>query len=170
VQAAPAQLPLLHTRLKQSVATAQADPVPQPGQLPPQSTPVSSPFRVLSVHVGAGVMQTWPTQTRPAQSVFTPQRSPSKHGPQLLPPQSMSDSVPLRTPSSQPGAAHVPSRQTPLWQSVPTAHADPTSQPAQLPPQSTPVSAPFFRPSAHVAGGVEHAPLTQRWPAQSPSI
>ena len=41
----------------QSPPTEQPRPLPQAGQLPPQSVPVSEPFIVWSLQVGAGVAQ-----------------------------------------------------------------------------------------------------------------
>jgi hypothetical protein len=57
-------VPLAHTALWQSVDTAHVSPVAQGGQVPPpQSTAVSDPFCMPSVHVGAGGPLSTPVST-----------------------------------------------------------------------------------------------------------
>jgi hypothetical protein len=72
---------------------------------------------------------------------------------QLAPPQSVSVSVPLRTPSLQLSAWHSPPEHTALLQSEFAVHPLPVPQRAHVvaPPQSTSVSPPFSVLSEQVA-------------------
>src|SRR6476661_2196840 len=54
VQVSPVHFPPTHIALAQSALMPQLVPTGQPGQLPPQSTPVSLPFRMRSVQLGPG--------------------------------------------------------------------------------------------------------------------
>jgi hypothetical protein len=87
------------------------------------------------------------------QSVFALQPAASGHGPHAAPPQSVSVSVPLRTPSLHSGDAQTRAgEQYEDTQSAEVMQAPPRGQsPQAAPPQSTPVSVPFFTPSEHVA-------------------
>ena len=89
-------------------------------------------------------------QTLEAQSLATVHILPSVHDGQVVPPQSMSLSVPLRTPSLHEGAVQVPAVQTPDLQPIALVQASPSPHGPQLPPQSTSTSVPFFAPSLHV--------------------
>jgi hypothetical protein len=128
--------------LAQSASARHPCPSGQAGQLvPPQSTPVSSPFLAPSGQAG-----TWQ-----AFAVHTPstQSDPALHAcpeaqPLQLPPQSTSLSVPFFCPSVHPGARQRSKEQTPLSQSLPAKQAPPVVQGGQVgPPQSTSVSVPF---------------------------
>jgi hypothetical protein len=77
----------LHTREAQSVPTRQFKPAAHFGQVPPQSTSVSLPFRTLSVQLGAEQVT---LHTPAKQSVAAPHFLPVPHFPQLGPPQSTS--------------------------------------------------------------------------------
>ena len=79
--------------------------MPHAGQLPPQSVPVSEPFIVWSLQVGAGAAQV-PFEHSPLVQSDAPEHAlPLSQGLQL-PPQSTSVSVPLCTVSLQLAAAH----------------------------------------------------------------
>src|SRR4051812_12857032 len=107
--------------------------------------PASSPFCTASVHAGAWHLP--PLQTPLEQSAATLQKESGSHTApaQLGPPQSMSLSPSLRTPSAHVGGWHTLFVQTPLTQSIPPLHASPSAQASQLlPPQSVSVSVPFF--------------------------
>jgi hypothetical protein len=140
-----------------------------PPHVAPQSTSVSLPFFIVSLHVG-----TWhlpPVHTPLVQSAAPLQAFPSAHffpcPSQVLPPQSVSVSVPFFTPSLHVAATHVVPLHTPLAQSVPTVHPPPVPQRAHVdvPPQSVPDSSPFFTPSLQL--GAWHAFITQTPLAQS---
>jgi hypothetical protein len=117
-------------------------------------------------------LEQWPL----VQSLFCRQRLPSAHAAQVEPPQSMSVSCALRTPSWQvagmqkragDGASAALKLQTPLWQSVAKRQRLLSAQGEHEPPQSTSLSSPFSRPSAQPAG--VHTPATQPSPsAQRP--
>jgi hypothetical protein len=77
--------------------TLQATPALQPGQLPPQSAPVSLPFFTKSEQVGAWQRPFW--QTELPQSVAPPQILPEPQSGQD-PPQSTSLSFPFFTESA----------------------------------------------------------------------
>jgi hypothetical protein len=71
------------------------------------------------------------------------------------PPQSTPVSMPFFTPSAQVGAAHVEATQTPLPQSMDSAHGSPSSQlpgGQTCPPQSMATSEPFCTPSWQLGG------------------
>ena len=148
----PRQLLLL-----QSEARAQATPSAQRRQVgsePPQSTPVSVPFLRLSLQEMGVQMPR--VHGELAQSPFTVQVSPSGQRRQLglLPPQSVSASVPFRRPSEQ--EMQVLPAQSPLAQSVSTRQETRSAQRAQvgsLPPQSTPDSLPLTMSSSHSGRG-----------------
>jgi hypothetical protein len=72
------------------------------------------------------------------------------HGEQSGPPQSISVSLPLVTPSEQLGESQVPPLQSRELQSIARLHPSPGEQGEQRPPQSTSVSVPFSRPSEQV--------------------
>ena len=94
-------MPPVHTPLTQSEPIAQDWPaVHWAGQLPPQSTSVSSPFFTKSVQLAA--WQTFRLHTPVVQSEGALQPLPGGQGAQPPPPQSMSVSVPFCTPSEQP--------------------------------------------------------------------
>jgi hypothetical protein len=95
--------PALQLLPEQSLATLQFFPSPQAGQLPPQSTSDSDPFRTPSLQAGARHV-VW--QTIDVQSVGAPHVLPTPQG-LHEPPQSTSDSEPFFWPSLQPGAAQV---------------------------------------------------------------
>jgi len=78
------------------------------------------------------------------------QASPSGQSPHEGPPQSVSVSVPFRTPSVQLGVWHAPPAHTRLVQSGALLQPCPGAHGPQLvPPQSRPVSLPFATPSTH---------------------
>src|SRR3954451_22269655 len=94
-----------------------------------------------------------------AQSLLAWKPPPTGHCGQPPPPQSVSVSLPLMTPSVQLGAAHLPSlvarvivdAHTPSAQSLLPRHDLPVVQPGHAPPpQSRSVSSPFFLRSPHV--------------------
>src|SRR5262245_19676788 len=104
-----------------------------------------------------------PPQIMLAQSLSSWQRpSPQRGQPRMTgPPQSISVSPPLRTPSLQVASAQDPCTQLREAQSVPATQPWPVSQLGQpLPPQSTPVSVPFFMPSVQVGGLRVQTPAT----------
>ena len=106
MQDAAAQTPDAQTPLVQSLPVAHTCPSAQSfGQLPPQSTSVSSPLRALSVQLGA--WQLPPLQTALEQSLEAVQDRPTAQGPQL-PPQSTSVSSPFCTASVQTGEESSP--------------------------------------------------------------
>lgn len=121
------------------------------GQLFPQSTSVSSPFRTSSEHVGAS--QTPSLQTPLWQSAPPAQARLSAQAGHSPPPQSTSVSSAFRAPSAHVDAAQEPAVQVPLSQSASTRHASPRAQGAQAPPQSCAVSSPLRRPSWQLASG-----------------
>jgi hypothetical protein len=94
-----------HRAWKQSRWAMQALPTAQGGQVPPQSTSVSDPLRMLSRQ--APWTQYPFRQSLDSQSVREMQRLPVGHDPQE-PPQSTSVSSPFLTPSTQEGPASVP--------------------------------------------------------------
>jgi len=118
------------TSLVQSLPSLHIMPVPQGGQLPPQSVSVSSWFFMPSVQLSP--WQTLPVQTPLRQSVPVKQLSPLGQGEQVSPPQSSSVSLPLTTLSLQVGAAQVPPVQTPLRQSHSPEHFLPSAQAGQI--------------------------------------
>ena len=130
---------------------------------PPQSPPgASSACAIPSEQEGAAQKPLWHdllVQSDPAWHLApTLQRW---HLP--APPQSISTSTPLRTPSEQVAARHVlfEALHTPEEQSAPRVHPLPIPQGEQMsPPPSTQVSCPFLTPSEQVACGT-HSPLTQ---------
>jgi hypothetical protein len=141
---------LVQTELAQSAGTVQLWPGVQRLQdvAPPQSTPLSLPFRTPSVHVGAWQIT---LQDSVAQSEPRMQRLPSGQ-PGQEPPQSISVSEPFNVPSPQDGVTHMLLMQTPLEQSAPAAQPLPTAQLVQEPPpQSVSVSVPFRTPSVQSA-------------------
>ncbi len=91
----PQPRPLAHLRTGDAVAAAQE---------PPQSTAVSVPFLVMSVHDGAAQVRAAAGQTPLTQSVPTRQVLPATQTGHAAPPQSMSTSVPFLIPSVQLGA------------------------------------------------------------------
>jgi hypothetical protein len=122
-QAAPcgeAQTPARQAPLEQSPLTVQALPAAQPGQTPPQSTSVSTPFLTASAQLAG--WQVPPLQTPLVQSPGAPQVLPSGHGAQVPPPQSTAVSAPFFTPSTQLATRQDPAAQTPLGQSAPPTH------------------------------------------------
>jgi hypothetical protein len=84
------------------------------------------------------------------QSLATLHAKPAAQGKQL-PPQSVADSSPFRTPSVHVGTRHTPSTQYAVRQSLGVEQALPFAHGAQLlPPQSTSTSSPFCTRSLHV--------------------
>ena len=79
----------------QSAGTPQPWPPPQGGQLPPQSTPVSSPFLCPSAQLGSA--QTPLAHVPEAQSAPPEHPPPFAHGSQVGPPQSVPVSSPFFT-------------------------------------------------------------------------
>lgn len=150
-QVAARQVPAWQTLLLHSVPVVQGSPMaaPQALQLPPQSTPVSSPFIMPSLQLGAAPHVPF-VQTLPVQSLLTAQEDPSAQASQSLPPQSVSVSPALLKASPQVAKRHVPPWQTSLLQSASMVQVPPMQAP-QLPPQSTPVSEPFITVSVQVA-------------------
>ena len=131
----------------------------QAGQAPPpQSTSVSLPFIMWSVHDGTS--HTPPVQVPLEQSVATRQLLPSPQGPQAGPPQSTSVSVPSLLALAQPAVWHSPAEHVPPMQSVPARQAFPFPQRSQVPvpPQSMSVSTPSFRWSTQVGAPVVPGP------------
>src|SRR4051812_2405592 len=135
-----AQPPGAQTPLWQSTAAAQALPLPQSGQRPPQSTSLSLALRTPSLQLAA-----WQHESRPAPQPPVPQtplwQSPGSLQPRAvgqlaqLPPQSTSLSSPFFTPSVQLAALQLPfTLHTRLSQSLAALQAVPSGQPGQLPP------------------------------------
>jgi hypothetical protein len=156
--------------LAQSLPAKHAFPSRQRGQgvFPPQSTSVSPPFTIPSLHVGAG-RHTPPLQRPLAQSLPLKHAFPSPHFGHVPPPQSMSLSDPFFIMSLQAGAAtQTPSRQRLLAQSTFTAQRFPSVHFAHCgPPQSVSVSPPFFIMSLHDGGAAWQRPLVQTTLLQS---
>ena len=106
VQVGVWQRDMEQTLLRQSDPARQLKPLAQRGHAvaPPQSVSVSPPFWVMSVQLGAGSqtppvqLPLWQSDPR-AQNWWMPQR-----GHAFVPPQSVSVSPSLRTPSVQLGA------------------------------------------------------------------
>jgi hypothetical protein len=169
---------------------------------PPQSLSVSVPFFTPSVQAGP-----WHVHGGVGQRLFTPQMPVLQSPPHMQdrdtshraqgpspamqlavpPPQSISDSSPFLTTSTQVAGWHVEpgpgfAAHTPLWQSAFTTHVFTSAQrghEASVPPQSMSVSLPFLAPS----GGTQvaalhtppvHTPLRQStgsmhaWPSAHP--
>src|SRR3569623_794995 len=122
----------LHTPDWQSPATPSVRhflPLPHlPHIAPPQSTSVSLPSVMLSMHVAAA-------QPPPAQPVPVAHSLPGRQGGHSGPPQSTSVSVWFRAVSMQVGAAQVPRVQTRLVQSPPVLQWNVGPQPGHEPPQ-----------------------------------
>jgi hypothetical protein len=91
----------VHTRLAQSLFTAQAASVGHPGQPPPQSMSVSVPF--LKPSVQPAFAHTLPLQNVVVQSLPRLHALPTAHLVVQLPPQSTSVSLPFLTRSVQVG-------------------------------------------------------------------
>jgi len=111
-QVSVAQTPASQIRLAQSAPAAQVVPRPHSPQVPPpQSTPVSLPFFTPSVQDGVAHEPVSPlaTQMPLAQSPAAQHLRPLAQAEQRPPPQSVSLSTSLRTPS-----AHVAILQSPL--------------------------------------------------------
>jgi hypothetical protein len=101
----------------------------------------------------AGAQVWFERQTRLSQSVLSSHVLSAKQGAQSGPPQSRSDSSPLRIESVQRALTHTSLSQLRLVQSLPCLQAAPLSQPLQPPPpQSTPVSRPFLTRSLQLLG------------------
>ncbi len=132
------QLPLM-----QSPSMLQVLPAAHPGQLPPQSTSVSSWFFFMSVQLGSAHRKPLP-QKPDSQSLSTTQPWPVAHGPQSGPPQSVPVSVPFFFLSEQP----LPPPSLLAW--VPASLWVPASEPpAPLPaalPDLPPVPLPALPP------------------------
>ncbi len=89
--------------------------------------------------------------------------APEVHLPQL-PPQSIQDSEPFFTPSTQEPTTHTPFVQTLLWQSTDEAQVPPVPHGAHnAPPQSRPVSTPFLTPSPQAGARQDPALHTPLW-------
>jgi hypothetical protein len=94
------------------------------------------------VHVGGWQLPRLHTVL--TQSVTVLHAAPTSHGGQASPPQSTSDSLPLRSPSVQLGAWQTLFAQKSVVQSLAMVHALGGSQAGHpVPPQSTSVSLPF---------------------------
>jgi hypothetical protein len=134
----------------------------QVAQTPPQSTPVSLPFFVPSVHVGA--LQTALTQTPLAQSSCAVQGASVAHfWAHVGPPQSTPTSSPFFCPSVHVGAMHVfIPEHTLLLQSVFTMQGCPSAHGTHRPPQSTADSIPSCVLFVHPEG--THVSLSQTFP------
>ncbi len=91
LQVLATQVPL-HDPERQSASTVQCAPTAHPMQLPPQSTSVSAPSLLPLVQVACS--QTDAQIVPLGQSKPLLQRMPSKHAPQVLPPQSTLGSLP----------------------------------------------------------------------------
>src|SRR5580704_13239711 len=110
----------------QSALPTQPSPAGQPvGHPPPQSTPVSVPFWIPSVQLGA--WQTKPTHTPLSQSVASLQPPSVAQGTHAGPPQSTSVSEPSLTPSVQVRASQR------LLKQVPFPHCDARRHPTHCP-------------------------------------
>jgi len=173
---AAAQVPdvALQLEVEQSLPTVQLTPTPQALQEPPpQSTPVSAPFRIPSEHVAAAhvlvvelvvvfvsllkVLVVVVTQLLLKQSPWTTQVVFAAHFGHEEPPQSTPLSLAFFMPSEQVAAAQlfvvalvtllVTVVQCTLMQSASTLQLLPAPHGPQGPPQSTPVSAPLSMPS-----------------------
>jgi hypothetical protein len=104
----------------QSVATAHFFVSAHFGHVPPpQSTSVSAPFMVPSVHEGAAAAHVFVpgSQTVLVQSEPVVQALELAHFGHVAPPQSTSVSAPSFTPSVHEGVAHLPPVHTPPVQS-----------------------------------------------------
>jgi hypothetical protein len=137
-----------HRWLAQSSFTWQAMPIPHAGQVPPQSMPVSPPFRAWSLQLG-----TWQVpalHTADWQSTDAPQSSPALQARAHCPPQSRSVSPPFLLPSSHVAGRHTPSTQEAVTQSVGNSQRLPSWQGEQPPPQSMSVSASLGKPSVQM--------------------
>jgi hypothetical protein len=123
---------------------------------------------ILSVQVAA---RQWPSLQLPVvQSALELHTKPVPHA-LHEPPQSTSDSLPLRTLSVQLGGWQTVA-QTRVAQSLPVPQRLSTAHGVHVPPQSTSLSVSFFLPSEHVAGmgaGVAHSDATQVTLLQSAS-
>ena len=102
------------------------------------------------------MVRVMPPHTLERQSLADVHDIPVPHPGQVLPPQSVAVSSPLRTPSSHVGAAHVPASHTPDAHTLASLHVTPGPHNGHEPPQSTPPSDQFLTPSVHV--GAEHVP------------
>src|SRR5690606_17211500 len=129
-QVPPSQLPVV-----QSDPALQRWPMPHGSQIaPPQSVSVSSWFSVPSVHVpGAASQRPSAPQSPLRQSPATAHIAPTPQPSQVAPPQSMSVSSWLRSPSVQVGVSGVTQvietvSQLRLSQSAARAHPSPTAQ------------------------------------------
>src|SRR5262249_15901937 len=90
-------------------------------QVPPQSTPLSVPFKILSLQLS--IAQTGSVHVPLLQSLATAHPSPSPHFGHMVPPQSLAVSSPFCTPSVQLGAAHsLSAPQTLVTQSPKATH------------------------------------------------
>src|SRR5690606_25776813 len=110
-----------------------------------------------------------------SQSPGTRHSSPGTHGEHVGPPQSMSVSPRLSTPSMQLAPTQAPASQTSLWQSASMMQPPPSGQGLHTaPPQSTSVSSWFTTRSsqvgdAHVLVPGAHTPDSQSEPLSHPS-
>jgi hypothetical protein len=112
-----------------------------------------------------GVAQRVPTHADDEQSGFERQTRPSGQRGQVLPPQSVSVSVPFFTMSTQDAATQIFTLlHTMEAQSSGARQARPVPQPGQLPPQSTSVSSPSLVLFTQVMGAQRpprHTPEAQ---------
>jgi hypothetical protein len=117
---------------------------------PPQSIPVSCPFRTASVHDGEAHVP--PEQTWLWQSAPTVQPFPSAQAPQE-PPQSTSVSLPSLVPSEH---------EDPAWQR-PLTQLEPLEQVTKQLPQwfGSVLRSLHALPQSTVPAGQEHSPLKQ---------
>jgi hypothetical protein len=129
---------------------------------PPQSTSVSVPFFIPSPQLGALQMSGFPdvSQIPLWQSLGSTHFKPLAHGPQVVPPQSLSVSPGSSVIFWQEFGPHCPLLHT--WvamQSETLLHFCPSAQrghPAAVPPQSTSLSFPFLTPSGGLQSGAMH--------------
>jgi hypothetical protein len=139
--------------LAQSVSAWQCRVRPQAAQVPPpQSTSVSLPSFLWSLHWFVTQVSELASQALLEQSVSTPQCSPVAQVAQVPPPQSTSVSTPSCLWSVHVLLAHLPVTKSHalLVQSVLARHHLPVAQARPVPPpQSTSVSAPSFLWSTH---------------------
>src|SRR5690606_30425740 len=161
-QASPST-PWMHTPSTQSAFTRHFSITSHlSGQVPPQSTSVSSPFRMSSWQ-SAATQRMFVLQFLLMQSSGCAHRRSSAHGPHD-PPQSTSVSSWFWIVSSQEASLQAPSSHSPLSHWASSLHSVPAAQRAQLPagsPQSPAPSPWFCLPSLQVAG-------THTMPSQLP--
>ncbi len=131
LQDGAAQKPPEHDLEAQSAPTLQREPAEQRAQLvwPPQSTPVSSPFRLPSKQLGGSHRFASGLQLPEVQSRSSWHDAKSPHAGQVGPPPSTHVSSPPLTPSVHVGSgAQTPDTHNAVEQSSADAHFRPTAQ------------------------------------------